>query len=246
MSSAQSGASEGLSLKTLLISASAAAVAAIVVQQFWEKGTLVAAAMTPVIISVVSEALKKPVEKISEVSTWRRTPDGTAIREAVPARRGPESFDPLPPEERDVAPRVTSEDPYRLYQPRRRPARHHWKIALATGALAFLIAAAVVTASELAVFGESVSQGTRRTTFFGGSHTDRSSKKQDEKETPSATPTESPDEKESPSPTPTETASPEEATPTPTPSASPPPGAAPEQPTPTATPPPAETPTPQP
>jgi len=246
MSSARSGASDGLSLKTLLISAAAAAVAAIVVQQFWETGTLVAAAMTPVIIAVVSEALHKPVEKISEVSTWRRTPDGTAIREAAPARRADEPFDPLPPEERDVAPRVSSEDPYRLYQSQRRPARHHWRIAFATGLLAFFIAAAVVTASELAIFGESVSGGNRRTTFLGGNDTDTSPKKQDEKETPTASPTESPEDEESPTPTPTETPTPEEETPTPTPSPSPSPQAAPEQPTPTATPPPAETPTAQP
>jgi hypothetical protein len=246
MSSAQSGADEGLSLKTLLISAAAAAVAAIVVQQFWQRGTLIAAAMTPVIIAVVSEALHKPVKKISEVSTWKRTPDGTAIREPVEPRRAQEPFDPLPPEELVEAPRVSSDDPYRLYQPRR-SRRHHWRIALATGVLAFFIAAAVVTASELAIFGESVSEGGRRTTFFGGNDPD-TSPKQDEEETPTASPTETPEDEESPTPTPTETATPEEEspTPTPTPTPSPPPGAAPEQPTPTTTPPPAATQTPQP
>ena len=41
------------------------------------------------------------------------------------------------------------------------------KLALVTGALAFAIAAVVVTASELAIFGDSVG-GSHRTTFFGG------------------------------------------------------------------------------
>ena len=94
--------------------------------------------------------------------------------------------------------------------------RPRLKIALVTGALAFVIAAGVVTASELALFGGSVSSD-RRTSLFGGqksSATKSEEDKADEEATPTATP------EDGATPTPTPTASPEAtATPSPTPSA---------------------------
>jgi hypothetical protein len=203
----------GISIQTLVISAFAAVAAAVVVPMIWERGTLIATAMTPVIVALVSEALRKPAEAISAVPArvTKRSATGAAVRS--PERYEPlpptESFDPLPPDERD-APVVREDDPFGL---RAAPKpRHHWKIALATGAIAFVIAAVFLTSSEL-VFGGAATRDGGRTNLFGGS-----------KATPTATatPTETPsNEREStptPTPTPTATATPEvTATPTPTP-----------------------------
>jgi hypothetical protein len=209
----------GISIQTLVISAGAAVAAAVVVPLFWERGTLIATAMTPVIVAVVSEALRKPVEVISSATPvpTRRSATGAAVRD-------PE-FDPLPPDERDAAPVTRGDDPYGL---RAKPrVHHHWKIALATGAIACVVAVVALTASEL-VLGGPATRESGRTTIFGGSRT--------------ATPT--------PSPSPTATGTEEEATPAPsespepTTTASPTPTASPRPQTQTAPPTPTPTPTP--
>jgi hypothetical protein len=203
----------GISIQTLVISALASVAAAVVVPLFWEKGTLIATAMTPVIVAVVSEALRKPAEKITAVTplVTRRSATGAAVRS--PERFEPERFDPLPPSERVDAPVVSPDDPYGLRASPRRG--HHWKLALATGLVAFAVGVVVLTGSEL-VFGGPATKEGGRTTFFGGS-----------KATPTATPTPTTDHPQA-TPTPTVTATPTEtvtpeatATPTPTPSAAP-------------------------
>jgi hypothetical protein len=204
----------GLSIQTLAISALAAVAAAVVVPMVWERGTLVATAMTPVIVALVSEALRKPAQAISSA-----TPKITRRSSGVPVHspHSADRFDPLPPEERAAAPPPREDDPFGL-RARRRPARHHWRIALATGAAAFVIAVAGLTMSEL-VFGGAATREGGRTTFFSGR--DRSDQEATPTATPSATPTE-----EAPEATPTATA-------TPTPTATPAPTTTP---TPTATP----------
>src|SRR5215208_8081541 len=79
--------SGGLSLQTLLISAAAAVVAATVVPMIWERGTILATAMTPVIVALVSEGLRKPVETVSSVAprVARRSGTGAAVRRFEPA-----------------------------------------------------------------------------------------------------------------------------------------------------------------
>jgi len=225
----------GLSITTLLIAGASSATAAFVVQKFWQSGTVFAAAMTPIIVSLVSETLKRPVEAVSAVRV-RRTPAGTAIIDPVEPPPGPdEPFDPLAPlptEELEAA-LTDAPRPQRTEHRRRRLSARQWKIGIATGLIAFLAAAAVVTASELALFGDSVSSGDRRTTFFGGSH--RSSTSDEEKATPTPTEKATPEESATPEETPTQTVTP---TPTPTPL-----GAAPTA-TPTATVAPTETPVP--
>ncbi|MGH2969208.1 MAG: hypothetical protein ACRDK0_09105, partial [Solirubrobacteraceae bacterium] len=76
----------GLSLQTLLISAFAAAAAATLVPMVWERGTILATAMTPVIVALVSEGLRKPVEHVSTVAprVTRRTGTGAAMRRFEP------------------------------------------------------------------------------------------------------------------------------------------------------------------
>ena len=244
----QSGGS-GVSLQTLLISSLAAVAAATIVPLFWEQGTIIATAMTPVVVALVSEALRKPVERVSTVAprVARRSGTGAAVRrfdpdasrtrrpERVGARgEGPERFEPLPPGRRAEAPPPRSDDPFGL-RAADRPRRPRLKIALATGALAFVIAAVVVTASELALFGGSVSSD-RRTSIFGGQQQERTTR--EEREDREATPTATPGAEEA-TPTPEATPPPEEeAAPAPTTSPEPTPTPAPTEaaPVPTATP----------
>jgi hypothetical protein len=207
MSREQSG---GLSITTLLVASGSAAAAAVIVPLFWEKGSLVAAAITPVIVALTSEGLKKPVEKVQTVGVWRRTPEGTAVRQ--PGGRDFEVHDPE--EERLEVDPARSDDPFGLREPERGGffTRRRVIIALVTGLLAFGIAAVVVTAGEL-TFGGSTSSGSR-TTFFGGSTTATP--------TPTASPTGTPDANATPTPTasvtPSATPAPSvSATPTPTP-----------------------------
>jgi hypothetical protein len=204
-----------LSLRTLAIASVASAVAALVTSHFSTAGTPIAAALTPVIVTLVSELLHRPTEKIAE----RMTGDREAILPdaAGAAPPPPPSADPLPPRapaepkpprggeeetERPVeteglpetAPWVSEPDageaptrartaagtgppgprdgggsaPVRVY--RGRPARRR-RIAIgvvvATGLLAFAIAAVLLTVPEL-LTGQSIGRADRDTTLFGG------------------------------------------------------------------------------
>src|SRR3954471_17114732 len=188
--------SGGLSVTTLLIASASAAAAATIVPLLWKGGGVVAAAITPVIVTLVSESLKRPVTKVQDAGVWRRTPQGTVVRQ--PTGR---DFQPVDPqEERIEVDPSHPDDPFGLHEPEGGGVftRRKVIIALVTGAIAFGIAVVVVTAGELTI-GGSTSSG-RETTFFGG----RSS----------STPT--------PTPTPTSTATPKPGqTATPTPSATP-------------------------
>jgi hypothetical protein len=183
----------GISIQTLVISSLSAVAAAVLIPLIWEKGTLVATAMTPVIVALVSEALRKPASKITAVTprVTRRSATGAAVR-------APERFDPLPPGEHDAAPEVREDDPYGL-RAAPRPG-HHWKLAVATGLAAFAVGVVALTGSEL-VFGGPATKDGGRTTFFSNR----------EKATPTATPTATPGDKATATPTPSAT-----ATPTPT------------------------------
>src|ERR1700712_2049772 len=84
-----STSSDGLSLQTLVIAAAASAVAAVVVSHVWKNGTVVAAAMTPVIVSIMkellakpmdSEMVKKPVQQVSKIASG----SGRIIASATP------------------------------------------------------------------------------------------------------------------------------------------------------------------
>ncbi len=213
----------GLSVKTLLIAGAASAAAALVIPMLWRPGTVFAAAMTPVVVALVSEVLRRPVETVSAARV-RRTPRGTAILDPPPE----EPFDPLAPpsaEELAVLPATTAPAPRAVH--RRRPlSARQWKLALATGLVAFAAVAAVFTASEL-VAGDPVSGGGGGTTFFGGSRPEQ------ERDEPAPAKSERRAEEREPSATPEAT-----ATPTPTPTATPTP-----EPTATATPAPSVVPT---
>jgi hypothetical protein len=204
----------GISIQTLVISSLSAVAAALVIPLIWERGTLVATAMTPVIVAVVSEALRKPAEVISTVTprVTRRSATGASVR-------NPERFEPLPPDEVDAVPEVREDDPFGL-RAAPKPG-HHWKIALATGLAAFAIAVFVLTSTEL-VFGGPATKDSGRTTFFG--HRSQTTPTPTPTATPSsdrATPTATPSATASPTETATPTATPSPAAATPTPTLTP-------------------------
>jgi hypothetical protein len=216
----------GISIQTLVISSCAAVAAAVIVPLIWERGTLIATAMTPVIVAVVSEALRKPAEVISTVPSRlpRRSATGAALRSPGAYEPATERFEPLPPTERDLEPETRPDDPYGLRSSPR--MRHHWKLALATGAVAFVIAVVALTGTEL-VFGGAATKDNGRTTFFGSRSTPTAtptatpSDKATPTATPSATATSTPTATATATPAPTETPSPATAAPTATPTATP-------------------------
>lgn len=208
--------SSGISVQTLAISAAAAVAAAVVVPMVWERGTLVATAMTPVIVALVSEGLRRPADRITAVTktATRRSGTGAAVRDP--------DFDPLPPGERVEA--VREDDPFGLRSKPSRVRRHHWWIALATGAVAFAIAVVGLTMSELVLGGPATREG-GNTTFFSRNATPTATPEAthtaEPSTTPEATPTPTPTPTATPTAAPTEAPAPLEATPTPTPTVTP-------------------------
>lgn len=190
--------SSGISVQTLAISVAAAVAAAVVVPMVWERGTLVATAMTPVIVALVSEGLRHPAEKITTATSR------VARRPGAPA--GPEPFDPLPEEERGGP--TQDDDPFGLRE--RPPVRRHWRLAVVTGLVAFVLAATALTMSEL-VFGGAATRDSARTTIFGGG-------RDGEEATPTATPEVTPEATGEATATPEVTPTPTE---TPVPTATP-------------------------
>jgi hypothetical protein len=109
---------EGLSLQTLIVAAVASGVAAVVVSRVWKDGTVLAAAMTPVVVSVVKEMLQRPMQseavrrsasKVSSVAVAparrvattagaARSRSGTRAYEPPPRESGARTYEPPPRE----------------------------------------------------------------------------------------------------------------------------------------------------
>src|SRR5829696_8429823 len=154
-----------LNMRTLTIASAASATAAAVTSQLWIAGTWVAAALTPVLVALISEAVHRPTERLARAWTTDRPALGAGASrhadEPAPAD------EPLPPRSapegraagaRAVgAPRASgAPGPVRVYrQPTPRTARRapRRRIALgvvaATAAIAFAIAALTLTAGDL-------------------------------------------------------------------------------------------------
>ena len=178
----------GLSITTLAISAAASVAAAIVVHEVWKGGAILGAAITPVIIAIVSETLRKPVDRVTSIREVRRTRTQVAPGEVPPPAPEPQ-------------------DRFGIWQDST-PwwSRRGTKLGLATGLIAFAIGAIALTGTEL-IFGDSVGSGGSSTTVFGGGSNDKSN---DEKTSTTETQT------EPQATTPTETVPPEEESVTPT------------------------------
>jgi hypothetical protein len=209
----------GLSLETLLVSSLAAVAAAVIVPTFWARGSLIATAATPVIVALASEALRRPAKVIKTAAprVARRTATGVALRSEQPSGVGARGEGPerLTTGAHDG---VSPEDPYGL-RAAERPAgrRVPLKLGVATGLLAAVIGAGVVTAAELGV-GHSITSAKRDTSLWGGKT--QPARKSTPKPSVTATPSASATATPSASPSATPSASPS-ATPTPTVSATP-------------------------
>jgi hypothetical protein len=148
--------SSGISLQTLVIASVSSLAAAIVVHEVWRGGAIIGAAITPLIVGIVGEALRRPVDRLSAAREGgRRLPEGRT---------------------RDVAPasRQRGDDPFGLWEERRtrRSRGRTWLVlGIVTGVIGFAIAAFALTGSEL-VFGGAVA-GPKKTTIFGGGGTTR-------------------------------------------------------------------------
>ena len=128
---------------------------------------MLATAITPIIVAIVSEALNRPAKVIKTTASQRvtrRTATGAAVRVEQPTGVGARGEGP----ER-VSKWGDEDDPFGLRAPEPKQRRFPWKLAIVTGLLAAVIGAVTVTASELAIFGHSVGHSDRSTSVFGGS-----------------------------------------------------------------------------
>ena len=145
----------GISFQTLVIASLSSLAAAIVVHKLWKGGAIVGAAVTPVIVGIVGEALRRPAQRL------------TTVRDS--SRRVPVEVDhDVPP-----ASRERGDDPFGLWEDDRkgRSRGRTWLVlGIVTGVIGFAVAAFFLTGSEL-VFGGPVTGGARKTTIFGGSRT---------------------------------------------------------------------------
>ena len=176
--------SQRLQIDTLIVASLASATAALVTSFVWRPGAIVGAALTPVIVAIVSELLQRPAQRITQVRAVRRVPEPSAavheiraarLREREKAAVGPPEpvrdrlADPLPPPLVEPPAAAVTTAPLRVY----RKPRPNIRLALVTAAAAFAIATAALTLPEL-IGGGSVT-GDGRTTLFspGGGTGDR-------------------------------------------------------------------------
>jgi hypothetical protein len=73
----------GLQVSTLVAAAIASVVAATVVSHFWQAGTIMATAMTPVIVALVKEAVERPARRVSSLATRTGAPPLSRAARAV-------------------------------------------------------------------------------------------------------------------------------------------------------------------
>jgi hypothetical protein len=182
-----------ISLQTLIIASLASAAAAFGASRIWGTGTLISAAVTPVVVALVSEFLRRPVQtvaataqKIPTVQTLPAVRERTTATPEDPARvlQDPSrvTTDPAtpaephspagqpPPRPRVEPPAVITPvvDPGTIKHAEANTWRPRWRVAVVTGLLACAIVVALYTVPDL-LAGQSVTGNGQPTTFFGGS-----------------------------------------------------------------------------
>jgi hypothetical protein len=157
-SSAEREEERRLNTRTLTIASVASASAAAVTSQLWIAGTWIAAALTPVLVALISEGMHRPTERIARA--WTSEREMRATRAATPTRREPTSVS-------------GSAGPVRVYRqsgPRTTMLTKR-RIAIgtvaATAAIAFVVGIVALTTVDL-VSGGSVGKGSGRSTLFSG------------------------------------------------------------------------------
>ena len=158
-SSAEREEERRLNTRTLTIASVASATAAAVTSQLWIAGTWLAAAFTPVLVALISEAMHRPTERIARAWTSEREPRASAA--SSPTRREPTAV-------------TGTAGPVRVYRQsgsRASSMLTKRRIAIgtvaATAAIAFVIGILALTTVDL-VSGGSVGKGSGRSTLFSG------------------------------------------------------------------------------
>jgi hypothetical protein len=197
-----------LNMRTLVIASVASAAAAAVTSQLWIHGTWLAAALTPALVALISEAMHRPTERLARA----RTSDRPALGAGAP-RRTRSRPQPAPFRAAGAAGPVRV---YRQPSPRAPRRRIALGVVAATAGVGLVIAVAALTAGDL-ISGDSIGKGGGPSTFF-----DPTSKQQPDHKntTPQPTTPDQPATTEQPTPT-------EEQPPSDTAPAAPPPEASP-------------------
>ncbi|MGI8803877.1 MAG: hypothetical protein ACR2KV_17225 [Solirubrobacteraceae bacterium] len=147
----------GISARTLGVAAAASGVASYTVSHVWGSGTVLSAALTPVLVALVSEFLHRPVDAVARVAPIHpRTTAGPPKGELRP----PRPADPPTGTEADWAPVSYGETAPPAWRPR-------WRLILLTGLAAFAIVVGIFTIPELVV-GHSLTGAGGSTTYFSG------------------------------------------------------------------------------
>jgi hypothetical protein len=139
----------GISIGTLSVASAASAAAAFAASHLWGSGTVLSAALTPVVVTLVSEFLRRPVDRVS-----------ATVAPIVPRPAASGSPGPAEPAETDWAPVNYEATPRAEWHPR-------WRLVVLTGLLAFAIVVAVFTVPELLV-GHSITGAGGSGTFLSG------------------------------------------------------------------------------
>jgi hypothetical protein len=176
VSSDRQQAQSGLSVTTLMIASASSLVAAVLVSKVWGPGTLIGAGATPVIVALVSEALKRPARVIDTVRETR----AARYDPVAEGRRGLREGDLDVARPAMPAAAVAQRRVHRASE--RRGLRHlprpRVMAAIATGIAAFILAGVLLTSSEL-VLGKSVVSSAKRTTYIPVSRNASDTKKKD-------------------------------------------------------------------
>src|SRR5437763_9267044 len=149
----------GLSLRMLAIASAASLTAALLTRQLLPSGTIYASALTPVIVAAVSEMLARPADRVAALREQRRTMvlEAREVRasrvlgeEPNPLRGAPDFAQGGEPLEEPGAAsngHRAGEDPLEGLRIHGRARRRflHPKVWIATGLVAFAIAAAALT-----------------------------------------------------------------------------------------------------
>ena len=189
-----------LNTRTLAIASVASASAAAVTSQLWIAGTWIAAALTPVLVTLISEAMHRPTERIARAWTTDQG-EARSTRTVSTTRAEPTAVTGTP-------------GPVRVYRQSARTGRAGPRTALtrrriaigsvaATAAIACVIGLAALTTADL-VSGGSVGKGSGRLTLGGGggngeedtqqpAKDDSAPQGQDQSDQQQSTPTEQPE-----------------------------------------------------
>jgi hypothetical protein len=163
-----------LNTRTLAIASVASATAAAVTSQLWIAGTWVAAAVTPVLVALISEAVHRPTERIARAWTSEREPGSSPS--ISPTRTEPTAVRGTP-------------GPVRVYRAGGSRANSgttmitRRRIAIgtvaATAAIACVVGLLLLTTVDL-VSGGSIGKGSGRLTLTGGGGGEKKSEQQDQ------------------------------------------------------------------